>query len=353
MHSITPGVYLLYDGREWWGQSAFINIMSAKGEQRQNMGIGSLLELENERWIATGIHKGECLILKRAALVDLDSLELPPENLPIYPNAEMSNLWIQKEQPTATWVADLTVPVQNDPQCLIQFMEEVIAAGEETEIMRIMSIDSIGYARWTSEIAGNALETPFIDFLRKQWSTQNSPDLIGSMWGVTIHSKMAWFDQSSRVTEGYIGHLETILEGDEPYPGATDGFREPWPNITLWGADSKRVQEAHSGTCDLPIQLRFQLHSDIWFPWIYGVCHPSSNHGHKFDNRLLAERHTPRLNAFFKKVAKASEAVGGTFGLDIDECFVSPDTINDQGIILDGAPPKLIFAEEVRNEPWD
>jgi hypothetical protein len=55
-----------------------------------------------------------------------------------------------------------------------------------------------------------------------------------------------------------------------------------------------------------------------------------------FDNRELAERHTPRFNRFLAKVRAAALAVGGTWQLAEPEVLFGRylDWLNDDGIRL-------------------
>jgi hypothetical protein len=108
-----------------------------------------------------------------------------------------------------------------------------------------------------------------------------------------------------------------------------------------------------TGDWDRRIELRIVLHSDIWFPWINGVNHPLCDYKRSFDNRLLSELHTPRLNAFLAAVADAAQAAGGSFGLDRDETNVRPEFVSDRGVVLDVAQPEQVFTEDDRNVDWD
>ena len=173
------------------------------------------------------------------------------------------------------------------------------------------------------------------------------------MSGLILESKVAWFDGTGRLFETPVRHLELILEMDEPYEGAVDGFREQWPPIRLYGPTWEQLCRARSSGPYPLVDLVISIHSDIWFPWITGMAHPRADYKRKFDNRILAERHTPRLNTFLDDVAKAAEAAGCRLYLDRDETNVRPEYVNDRGIVLDIEPPALQMTDLDRNAAWD
>jgi hypothetical protein len=72
-----------------------------------------------------------------------------------------------------------------------------------------------------------------------------------------------------------------------------------------------------------------------------------------FDNRELANRHTPRLNAFLGEVAAAARQVGGTFGVWPDETGIrAADWIDDESVLLDWEPPAGGMPAEALAAEW-
>jgi hypothetical protein len=55
----------------------------------------------------------------------------------------------------------------------------------------------------------------------------------------------------------------------------------------------------------------FYTYSDIWQPWVRGLLEEDQEIDARFDNRPLAERHTPRLNSFLSRVQELTQAMGG------------------------------------------
>ncbi len=342
MGTTAQGPYRFHDGQEAYGPAT--TLTSIDDGSKQEVGVGCEVATGDTKWIAVAFEEDGALVLRRREIVDLGGLVFEDDNPPVYPDADMCNLWVQTEGPYVTWIADLGTTVRQDPARLSSFVEAVIAAGEQTGAMRILQARSLQYFR---EEHGE-----LIPFLRQRWSAQGGPELFGDMDGLEVDSSVAWFDDSGRLFECPTSRLERILEMDEPNDWILDGFKEPWPPIRIFGATAEDIREAQAGDWDIPIRLQISLHSDIWFPWVHALCHPLHTRGRQFDNRVLAERHTPRLNAFLEAVGAAAEAAGGTFGLDPDQCGVAPHTVTDRGIVLDVPVPENPMTLEEYSAPW-
>jgi len=342
MGTTAQGPYLFHTGEEAYGPATTLTFIDDGSEQE--VGVGSEVVTGDTRWIAVVFEEDGSLVLRRRDLVDLAALQFVDDNPPVYPNVDMANLWAQRDWPFVTWIADLGTVARQDPAQLSIFVEAVIAAGERTGAMRILQARSLDYFRET--------QGDLLPFLRQRWSEQGGPELFGEMHGLEVESLVAWFDDSGRLFETPVSRLERILELDEPNDWSLDGSKEPWPPICIFGATAEDIRKAQSGDWDMPVRMQISLHSDIWFPWVRGISHPLYTLGRDFDNRVLAARHTPRLNAFLEAVADAAEAAGGTFGLDMDQSGVSPDSVTDRGIVLDVPVPENAMSEEERNAPW-
>jgi hypothetical protein len=172
------------------------------------------------------------------------------------------------------------------------------------------------------------------------------------MEGQEVESEVAWFDDSGRLVDGTTSRLDRILVLDEPNTWSLEGFKEPGPPIKLSGSSAQDIRTAQGGDWDIPVRMQISLHSDIWFPWVHGISHPLHTRGRKFDNRILAQRHTPRLNAFLEAVGAAAEAAGGTLSLDWDHCGVPREAVTDRGVVLDVPVPEDPMTHEEYSAPW-
>jgi hypothetical protein len=103
----------------------------------------------------------------------------------------------------------------------------------------------------------------------------------------------------------------------------------------------------------LPVALLIHIQSDIWFPWVYGSAHPEADHIRMFDNRELANRHTPRLNAFLGEVAAAARGAGGRFEIWPDDTGGRAFAwVDDESVLLDWLPQAGTMPAEALNVPW-
>jgi hypothetical protein len=273
------------------------------------------------------------------------SFVLPESNPVVYPDAEVSNLWVQTEQPVATWVADVTSAAQTNPDALNTFIDAVVAAGAETGMVRIHDVPTMGFYEDTLG--------PFPAWLAQQHRPGMAPDMLSDLGGHRQTAVLSYFDAEGRLVEGIVVDLGLKLKAEEPCETAFDGFAEPFYPVALVGSGPLAIAAAAAGDLTRPVQLRIYLHSDIWFPWINGALHPLCDYKRKFDNRLLAELNAPKLNVFLSAVADAAMEAGGSFSLDRDETNVRPEYVTDHGIVLDPPPPAAQFTEEDRNASWD
>lgn len=80
--------------------------------------------------------------------------------------------------------------------------------------------------------------------------------------------------------------------------------------------------------------------SDIWLPWCSARYEDDAEPEDLADNRELAARHTPRLNAFLTRVRAAALDLGGTWELDRDVTYRSLlFELDDDGVRLDAENP--------------
>ena len=341
MGSAAPGPYRLANGAESYGRAVTMTML--RDGSTQEVGVGGLLQGERQRWLALGFEPDGSLRLRRDDGTGIPPF-VPPERAMIdHPDADVSNLWVQWDYPFATWRVDLRDVASRDPGEIAEFVTAVIEAGETTEAMRILKIPSCGYDR---ESDGDILP-----YLRKQWEEQGGPDAFSNMGGAVVESIVAWYDNTGRHRETPVRHLELILEMDEPYENALEGFREPWPPVEITGPDWNCIKRAHEGGQHL-VELEITLHSDIWFPWINGMAHPLADHRRKFDNRGLGVHNAVRFNRFLDGVGKAAETVGSCLYLDRDCCRVRPEYVTDRSIVINPPEPAERMTEDDRNTPW-
>jgi hypothetical protein len=255
----------------------------------------------------------------------------------------MRNYWVTRDEPLATWVADLTAR-RHDPEALIRWLGAVLGAGEECRVYTVHEAPSADYRR---EEAG-----PFADLLDPLFRSTGAIDLFQfSNWRPAsaegprfrVTARMAYFDQEGRITEEDVEDLGLLLRRLRPadvdtaaglmarcHPLEVEGPRIDFidPERSVWALKVDRVR------------IRFRLFSDIWFPWVLGFLEENFDLGTAHDNRPLAERHTTRLNRFLSEAAGITQQVGGNWGLDEEDSHrgLLP-TLEATGIRLDVGPP--------------
>jgi hypothetical protein len=151
--------------------------------------------------------------------------------------------------------------------------------------------------------------------------------------------------------------LGAVLASLEPVPDSIpNGFMTHYPAVRITGRRYSDVCEGvpvDNRANRLPVAVYLGIHSDIWFPWVYGSAHPECDHRRMFDNHELSSRHTPRLNAFLGEVAAAARRAGGSFGIRPDETGAQAiNWVDDDGVLFDWEPPAGVMPPEALAAEW-
>jgi hypothetical protein len=269
----------------------------------------------------------------------------------------MKNLWIQTEHAFATWVANLDT-LRADPSGLLQFAEGVLDSGAKHGVFEVVEAAAIAF---------HIDRSPSLsDRLRALYREHHVVDLFGFTGAAmapgapgssTARATLAWFDENDQQVEGKIEDLGALLERLEPVEDSIPrGFMKHFPPVRITGrrllyaGDPPKAQNLPSS---IPITVRFAIHSDIWFPWVFGSAHPLCDHKRLFDNRTLAMRHTPRLNAFLQDVARSARALGGSWQVDDEETGkAARQWLDEDGIRLDAASPAALMPPSALDVEW-
>jgi hypothetical protein len=245
----------------------------------------------------------------------------------------MRNAWIQTEYEHASWWADID-DVVGDPERMMALLEAMIGAGNEHEVA--FADADLERDAWL------------------QWERERVIDLEFAGPG-KVRAMMAWYDADDRVVEGEVEDVGVLLRGlFPPDADVSMGFMQRgYPPV-------KSLAGTHRYGGDPPAVLRksasretigFELHSDIWFPFVRGAAHSRWDGKRWFDNRALAERHTPRLNRFLAEFKAAIIDVGGRW-LEPEVAKTFVPWVGSHGIRLDGPVPELMPDELLDGEWW-
>lgn len=267
----------------------------------------------------------------------------------------MRNLFIQVEQPFATWVADLAAVVAS-PERVLDVVVAVLEAGERHEVFVPVAAPLIGYERARDGDLGAWLRERFAETLTVDaFAFTGAAMLPDHPSSSHVTAKLAMYDASDHRVERVVANVGVPLRESEPVPGSLgEGFSRPFPPVRITGPKLAYTRARDGYALTSPARstaIRIALHSDIWFPFVFGSAHPLADHQRMFDNRALASRHTPRLNAFLQEVAQAVRAAGGAFAVDEDETGGNARTwLDEQGIHLDAPAPGLMPPEALDAE---
>lgn len=269
----------------------------------------------------------------------------------------MKNLWIQTESAFATWVANLDV-LRDDPDRLLQFMEEVLVSGAKYQVFEVVEAPAIEF----HIDRGSSLSNLLADLYRERQTVDlfgftGAAMAPGAPGSSTARATLAWFDENHHLVEGKVEDLGALLQRLEPAEDSIPrGFMKHFPPVRIMGRTlvyAGEPAELQNLPHDIPVAVRIAIHSDIWFPWVFGSAHPLCDHKRMFDNRGLATRHTPRLNAFLQDVARCTRALGGTWQMDDEETGrAAREWLDEDGIRLDAAPPAAVMPPSVLDVEW-
>jgi hypothetical protein len=269
----------------------------------------------------------------------------------------MKNLWIQTEHAFVTWIADFTA-VATQPAAILEFAQAVLASGAEHRVFDVVEAPLIGYRRDRAgalgDVLGRLLEH---DRVLDLFGFTGAAMLPGHPRSSMVETTLFHYDREDRLVERVVTDLGAVLASLEPVPGSIpNGCMNHYPAVRITGRRYTGVREGvpvDNSAHPYPVAVLLGIHSDIWFPWVFGSAHPDCDHRRMFDNRELASRHTPRLNAFLGEVAAAARRAGGSFGVWPDETGTQAITcVDDNGVLLDWLPPAGVMPPEALNAEW-
>jgi hypothetical protein len=226
------------------------------------------------------------------------------------------NHWITFANDTiARWGAFLPAPLGN-PEALIRFGAGIAEAGERNAVFRPVHMPGAEPFHAGSRTFGEYLRQQVHDRGRIPIFPADmtpGPDL----W---TPARLAFYRNDDLVEEeiGDAGALLRELRPDEVETCRM--FMRAASPVTVLG-DSIPLDWAR----EVRVQLR--LDTDIWFPSVMGMLEDIPEEGLKpdrYDNRELALRHTPRLNAFLAEIRQLALEAGGRWEvLDVGDLGVN------------------------------
>jgi hypothetical protein len=256
--------------------------------------------------------------------------------------SDTSNHWVCRDIPLASWVADLS-SLRHDDRALADWLRAVVDAGERFAVYTVHDAPLIEFRRPDHGPLGSYLELRrksegLIDLFHFASSGARAVD--GRRFEVT--GRMAYFEEG-RVTENDVSDLGRLLARLRPADVQVAGSLMSYcPPVLADGPLIDLEDRGRSFWTGKPgcIEVRFEICSDIWLPWVKGFLDEEFGRGIWYDNRPLTERHSPRLNNFLLAVAEATNGAGAPFELDAERTLSTHAyLVSAKGIQLDAQPP--------------
>ncbi len=250
----------------------------------------------------------------------------------------MKNLWIQTEHAFATWTADFDKDA-SAPAKLLDTLRSTLISGEAHGVFVPRSVPGLGYRQGASGTLS--------DLLDRRWQNERILDLADfSDSAAEVAASLCLYDRDDQLSQRFVTDLGAELRALEPTPDVIPlGFTKKFAPVKLFGP------RLSATPCALPTSLRISLHSDIWFPYVHGGAHPHADFVRYFDNRELAQCHTPRLNSFLSEVAATVSKLNGTWRLVEEDAALSlRPWMSHGGIAVDGPVPSLMPPEALSAE---
>ena len=252
----------------------------------------------------------------------------------------MENFWVLSEHPFVTWHADVT-SILDEPETLVELTCEILNAGRESDLVAPVEVSDLGFTRRGAE--------DLTKLVRQRWKDDGVVELFKAMETARVEARLSWFDRDDRIVEASTADLATVLALAQPVPGAIPrSLMAPGYSPVAFSGWRLHYSD-HRILVTTPIHratFGCALHSDIWFPYVLGHAHPKGDLEHWFDNRQLAERHTPRLNAFVERCAALVEKAGARWYVEPSESDRTvAQFVHSRGIDMAPSVPVLMPAE--------
>jgi hypothetical protein len=242
-------------------------------------------------------------------------------------SASPANPWSSFEDDNAcSWRADL--PFDLGPQVLFPWQEAVLAAGAATQVFRVEEIRCLGYRQ--------ARDGDVVAFVRARGDRLPERDPVWPAGWVLP-------ELHSTTRESRVSTLLTYRAGD-------GSLAEDWVDDMHPLSIRAGLQRSFPGQPPIDISSEpgddspglarwwtyIGLTTDIFLPWTSDFSHDGSDR-EPLDNRVLAGRNAPRLNAFLRRVRDVVLDLGGTWTPLPDRRYATQ--IDEFGVVLDAPRP--------------
>jgi hypothetical protein len=259
----------------------------------------------------------------------------------------MLNFWASMEAPFAGWYGKFPPEAGlGNPDRQLSFLVKVYEFAERECVYQVVEPPNT----YSEYLDGSSICT-YAQFLQAHYAK------TGKLSYALPYSttRLCYYDLEGDLVESDIedtGELLERLHPDKEHRRFNMSYEVP-AEIRVYRhrvSSSEKVNIPYTQSIDAAegqtIDLSIMLHSDIWFPWVVGWLEKRPAFGSKndkYDNRELAQCHTPRLNRFISTVRELVLEYGGNWVIAYpppDTGFYSP-MVTEQGILLDGMPKDM------------
>ncbi len=266
------------------------------------------------------------------------------------------NYWIVSpyEESLPEWQAKFSSKKFKTRHDFWPLFKTIFEVGRQEEIFNVLD-DEVEFKQFIYDIEHGVLAIPPLEVLQtgsvaadlpRISETTDLPDYIKRLRGVT---KISYYNINGKLVEKYVDHQELGTYLYNYHQGEIGNYQSMWSKRFLDRYEdcisfSEYLEpEYHSGKYKFSILL----HSDIWFPSLRGNIERKvgiitgfeadqiAEYTKGFDNRELANRHTPRLNRFISAISKKVIEMGGKWSIGADVSPEYRDQMTATGIKLD------------------
>jgi hypothetical protein len=257
----------------------------------------------------------------------------------------MLNFWASMEDPLVAWYGEFSLEAGlTDPARQLSLLVGVHEVAERERIRQ-----AVEPSEWHLQYLTESTSYTHAKFLQAYYDRTGELSLHSSV----STSRLCYYDLEGELIETDVkdtGKLLETLHPDRERCRFNMSYHVPvqiqvFPrSVSLPG--NVDTSSSQSTLEQKTINIGILLYSDIWFPWVVGWLEERracGSNNDKYDNRELAQCHTPRLNRFISTVRELVLEYGGNWVIDSpppDTGFYSP-MVTEQGILLDGLPKDM------------
>jgi hypothetical protein len=240
----------------------------------------------------------------------------------------MRNYWTTlKYTPAASWYVTFPPVAEVGIESFLRFARGLLDAGEREQVYRVLETRTTGVFQATPEYS-------YYDHLVEVFKATGILPLFDHGTGVgsteagrlRTPGRVAYYDPAGKVVEENVDDLGLLLQHLRPEKAAHHlGYMSHVAPVTVTGLTKI---SSIGATASMPISISLTLDTDIWFPRVVGFLDsdddaPSPSLSEMHDNRVLASRHTPRLNRFLTEVHSLVVELNGRWTLTEPEEQIS------------------------------